>query len=79
MCQDIPVEYRESLTTTETPLPSHFIPNLLRSVSPQWVLETLFTFIWTMLRETPTAAQPDWSLKVKLQLREWSVYFYSVI
>ena len=59
--QDIPVEYRVSLANRD------FLPHLLKSVSPDWLLSTLFTFIWTKLRARPTGEavnQPEWPLKV---------------
>ena len=55
------MEYRDPLLSTE------FIPDLLKSVSPQWLLSNLYTVIWTKLRETPTGedlARPDWTLRV---------------
>eukprot|EP00923_Selenidium_pygospionis_P053798 GHVN01093709.1.p1 GENE.GHVN01093709.1~~GHVN01093709.1.p1 ORF type:complete len:2403 (+),score=325.49 GHVN01093709.1:991-7209(+) len=56
---DIPKEYR-------VPLDNHdFLPDLLKSLSPQWLLSNLFTLIWTKLRATPTgdSTRPDWTLK----------------
>ena len=38
----------------------------MRSVSPQWLLSNLFTFIWTILRETPESNEPEWRLKEAL-------------
>ena len=55
------MEYREPLQGNQ------FIPDLLKSVSPQWLLSNLYTLIWTKLRETPTGeaiGQPDWTLRV---------------
>jgi len=61
--QDIPLEYR-------VPLPNHsIIPDLLKSVSPQWLLSTLFSFIRSKLRSKPTGeqvGQPDWPLSITL-------------
>ena len=65
LVQDIPLEYRVSLDSTA------FIPDLLRSVSPQWLLPNLYTFIWAKLRQNPTGenvGQPEWPLKVSCLL-----------
>ena len=61
--QDIPVEYRVPL------LNYSIIPDLLKSVSPQWLLSTLFSFIRAKLRSKPTGeqvGQPEWPLSVAL-------------
>lgn len=53
------MEYRVSLANRD------FLPHLLKSVSPDWLLSTLFTFIWTKLRARPTGEavnQPEWPL-----------------
>ena len=45
------------------------ISDLLKSVSPQWLLSTLFSFIRTKLRSKPTGeqvGQPDWPLNITL-------------
>ena len=52
------------------PMPNNsLIPDLLKSVSPQWLLSTLFSFIRTKLRSKPTGeqvSQPEWPLGVSL-------------
>ena len=52
------------------PLPDHsIIPDLLKSVSPQWLLSTLFSFIRAKLRSKPSGeqvGQPEWPLSVAL-------------
>ena len=52
------------------PLPNYsMIPDLLKSVSPQWLLSSLFSFIRARLRSNPTGeqvAQPEWPLSVAL-------------
>ena len=45
------------------------ISDLLKSVSPQWLLSTLFSFIRTRLRSKPTGeqvGQPEWPLSESL-------------
>ena len=57
------MEYREPL------LNYNIIPDLLKSVSSQWLLSTLFSFIRTRLRSKPTGeqvGQPDWPFNVTL-------------
>ena len=57
------MEYRVPLLTDS------IIPDLLKSVSPQWLLSTLFSFIRSKLRSKPTGeqvGQPDWPLNVTL-------------
>ena len=57
------MEYRVPLLTNS------IIPDLLKSVSPQWLLSSLFTFIRAKLRSKPTGeqvGQPDWPLNVSL-------------
>ena len=57
------MEYREPL------LNYNIIPDLLKSVSSQWLLSTLFSFIRTKLRSKPTGkenAPPVWPLNVTL-------------
>ena len=57
------MEYRVPL------LNNSIIPDLLKSVSPQWLLSSLFTFIRAKLRSKPTGeqvGQPDWPLSVSL-------------
>ena len=47
----------------------NLIPDLLKSVSSQWLLSTLFSFIRTRLRSKPTGEQerqPDWPLNITL-------------
>ena len=59
------MEYRVSLPLDN----DSFIPDLLKSVSPQWLLSTLFSFIRAKLRSKPTGEQvgkPDWPLNVTL-------------
>ena len=66
------MEYRVSLPLDN----DSFIPDLLKSVSPQWLLSTLFSFIRAKLRSKPTGeqvGQPEWPLSVALAptLTEW--------
>ena len=45
------------------------IPDLLKSVSPQWLLSSLFSFIRARLRSKPTGeqvGQPEWPLSAAL-------------
>ena len=47
----------------------NLIPDLLKSVSSQWLLSTLFSFIRTRLRSKPTGeqvGQPEWPLGISL-------------
>ena len=64
--RDIPLEYRVSLPpeTIQT-----VVPDLLKSVSLQWLLPNLFSFIWSKLRAKPSGEsnQPNWPLKVNLK------------
>ena len=57
------MEYRVPL------LNDSIIPDLLKSVSSQWLLSTLFSFIRAKLRSRPTGeqiGQPEWPLSVAL-------------
>ena len=57
------MEYRAPMPNTA------IIPDLLKSVSSQWLLSTLFSFIRTRLRSKPTGdqvGQPEWPLGVSL-------------
>ena len=57
----IPMEYRVPLQNTS------IILDLLKSVSPQWLLSTLFSFIRAKLGCQPTGGQvdqPEWPLTV---------------
>ena len=57
------MEYRAPFPNTA------IIPDLLKSVSSQWLLSTLFSFIRTKLRSKPTGeqvGQPDWPLNITL-------------
>ena len=61
--QDIPLEYRVPL------LNYSIIPDLLKSVSPQWLLSSLFSFIRARLRSKPSGeqvSQPEWPLSAAL-------------
>ena len=59
------MEYRVALPQ----LNDSMIPDLLKSVSPQWLLSSLFSFIRARLRSKPTGehvGQPEWPLSVAL-------------
>ena len=59
------MEYRVALPQ----LNDSMIPDLLKSVSPQWLLSSLFSFIRAKLRSKPTGeqvSQPEWPLNVTL-------------
>ena len=59
------MEYRVALPQ----LNDSMIPDLLKSVSPQWLLTSLFSFIRAKLRSKPTGeqvGQPEWPLSVAL-------------
>ena len=59
------MEYRVALPQ----LNDSMIPDLLKSVSPQWLLSSLFSFIRAKLRSKPTGeqvGQPEWPLNVTL-------------
>ena len=55
------MEYRVALPQ----LTDSMIPDLLKSVSPQWLLSSLFSFIRTRQSSKPTG-EPEWPLSAAL-------------